>query len=243
MPMIKQLLGLILILAAATLVACATNPPVALKPEAKQYMRRVAIVEISEPDSYRLYPGAAPGGSALYMFGAIGGAILGGIEASRADAASLEFTTVLKRQKTALANQTVTLIEQGLQAKGYATTRIPVPPKTPDGKDLDYSKIKGPFDAVLIPSLTPGYAADAGVVVPRVLLNVVVKHKLGGDPLFNGNYLYTNREFGWAKTIQAPSKYSLPTIEAAKSPSRAPMIIEAFQDAVTKTTERLVADL
>lgn len=223
------------------LAACAGAPKLALKPEVKKSIRRVAVVEVAEPTSYYMNPGAAPGGAALYLFGALGGAILGGIEASRQESATAAFTSAVKPLEPKLNAIVLAKIEQGLAEKGYETVRVPAPPTTSNGEDYDLSKIEAAHDAVLVTRLSAGYAVNAGAVVPRVGLSVSLHPRQGGDKIFSDTYLYGTSKFGQMVWVESDPRYTIQSLEDVyKNTSVA---VEGLRAGAGKVAERFVADL
>jgi hypothetical protein len=223
------------------LAACANAPKVALKPEVKQGIRRVAIVDIPEPASYFMNPGAAPGGGALYMFGAIGGAILGGIEANRQESATTKFTSAVQPLNPGLSTIVLTQIEQGLSAKGYDTVRVPVPPKTSDGKGYDFTKIEAAHDAILVTALFAGYAVESGSVVPRISLSASLHTRQGGDKIFSDAYLYGTKKFGQMVLVESDPKFTLQSLDAVYANTG--VALEGLRVGAGKVAERFVSDL
>jgi len=120
--------------------ACASAPKVAMTPDAKRTLKRIAIFETPEPDRYIMLPGQLPGGFALYMFGAIGGAVLGGIEASRMETASKSFTDAVLPHKPDVNATFRNQLLGGLKGKGYEVVVLPPPPKDAEGKGYDLTK-------------------------------------------------------------------------------------------------------
>lgn len=223
------------------MVACANAPKVALKPEVKQSIRRVAIVDVPEPTSYSMHPGAAPGGAALYLFGALGGAILGGIEVSRQESATATFTAAVKPLEPKLSSIVLARIEKGLAEKGYEAVRVPAPPKTPDGTSYDLSKIEGAHDAVLVTKLVAGYAVDAGAVVPQIGLYASLHPRQGGDTLFSDAYSYGTRKFGQMVFVESDPKYTLQSLTAVYQNTE--VAVEGLRTGAGKVADRFVADL
>lgn len=224
----------------ALLAACSGAPKVAMRPEAKQSLKRVAIVEVPEP-TYSMHPGAAPGGAALYIFGALGGAILGGIEASRQEAASARFTAAIEPLKPALAVAMLEQLDSGLRAKGYETWRVPVPPKTSDGKDYDFTKMVGDHDAILVTTLVAGYAIESGAVVPRVSARVTLHPKQGTELVFSEYYLYAPRKVGELVFVESDPQFTFPSLDAVYANPGAP--VAGLRAGTTKLAERIVGDL
>lgn len=225
----------------ALLASCAGVPKLPLRAEAKQSIKRIALVETPEPKSYSMNPGSAPGGAALYAFGAIGGAILGGIEASRAEAAATRFTEAVAPLKPALADTMLAQLEKGLIAKGYQVTRVPMPPKTEDGKELDVTKIEGEFDAALFVSFAGGYSAASSDVVPNIFAVASLYSRNGNEKLFNDRYLYGRNRFVKFTLIEPESKFSLASVDVMYG--NISVAVDGMRSAVTQIAERVLAEL
>lgn len=223
------------------LAACAGIDKVALKPEAKQGLRRIALVEVAEPAPYTMDPGQLPGGAALYMFGALGGAILGGIESSRFQSATNRLTGALQPLDPALGKLLMTKIEEGLQAKGYEVMRVPAPPRLPDGKLYDLAKVQGEPDAVIVATLAAGYSAAHGGVAPRVALTATLHRRQGQEALFSDGYLYGNKSLGNLVFIASDSRHSFPNVDALYAEIEKPL--DGLREGTARVAERFVADL
>lgn len=225
----------------AFLVACSTAPKVTLRPEVKQSVKRIAIVDIPEPTTYFMHPGAVPGGAALYAFGAIGGAILGGIEASRQEAASARFTSAVSPLKPALSTVMLERLESGLKEKGYDVVRIPEPSKTADGKAYDFARIEGNFDAILVASLGAGYTAESGAVVPRVRVGATLHARSGIEKLFSDTYIYSSMKIGELTRVEPDPKFTMSSIDAMYQ--NVGMAVEGLRTGTGKLAERILVDL
>jgi hypothetical protein len=229
------------VLMIVSLFACATTPKISLKPEVKQSMKRIAIVETPEPDRYFMYPSPSPGGAALYMFGALGGAIVGGIEAKRQETATVKFTEAIVPLDPKIAKNMLTGLENRLLEKGYDVLRVSPPPMTPDGKNYDISKIEGAFDAILVCKLTAGYREHSGKVAPKVSVSVSIFSESGTDTLFADSYLYCLNKFGQSVQIVPDPKYVVKTIDELYEDLS--VAVEGLRMGVKKISERAVSDL
>jgi len=218
------------------LTACASAPKIALRPEVKQSIKRIALVETPEPSRYFMDPGQTPGGSALYMFGAIGGAIIGGVEAKRYESATTKFTEAIAPLKPELTKTMLTILE-----KGYDLQRVPPPPRTKDGKEYDLSKIEGGFDAILIATLTGGYYVDSDKVSPKVSVSISIYSRSGTDVVFADTYLYCSRKIGRFVQINPDPKYVLKSVDALYEDIS--IAVEGLRMGAGKVSERAVADL
>lgn len=186
-PMNRTLLLLVTIVIAG----CASTPkPVAFQPAEKQALKRIAIVESGGDEKFFLYPGQLQGGQVLYAFGAIGGAILGGIEGSRIESATNSFNSAVApfnpSPKTAFVQQ----IQGNLQAKGYEVILVSAPPMLPGEKGPDLSKIDEPVDAIMVGALSSGYSKESGGICPLIFAKVRLLSKSDKRILFSQDYVY-----------------------------------------------------
>ena len=174
---------------AFAVAGCATKPQVAFKPEARKSIRTIAIVETPEPEKYVMTPGQLPAGYMLYMFGAIGGAVLGGIESSRMEAASQSLTSAVNPFKPSLQTTFRNTLESGLRQKGYEVARVAAPPKNSEGSGYDLTKLDGNYDAFVIVDLSGGYGVEGRVTAPRIVGSVSVVGKSGATTHFAQTYV------------------------------------------------------
>lgn len=195
-----------------SLAGCATKPQVPLQADKKTSLKSIAIVETPEPERYLMAPGQLPVGYMLYMFGAIGGAVLGGIEASRVEAASNSLTSAVMPFKPALHATFQSTLESGLKGKGYQVARVPAPPKSGDAYDL--TKLDGNYDAFVIADLSGGYSVDGRVTAPRLIGNVSVVDRSGATTHFAQTYVYAPRKMRDWVHIVPETRFSLTSPEA-----------------------------
>ncbi len=223
------------------LAACASTPKVALTSEVKQSIKRIALIQIHEPEKYFLNPGQAPGGAALYMFGALGGAILGSIEVSRFNTATTQFNSAVSPLKSDLSDTLISQLESGLRNKGYEIVRVPPPPMTADGKRFDFSKIEGQFDAILSSGLTAGYRVDSGMVSPQVTVAILLLSSPKTDTLFEDTYTYSSRQIGKSVWIEPDIKFTNASTDALYDHIN--NTVDGLRTGTAKLAERIVADL
>lgn len=237
----KQLVrNAVIMLMVGVLSACASNPKVVLNSEAKQSIKHIALVQTHEPERYTFYPGALPGGSALYMFGAIGGAILGGIEVQRIESASKKFTAAVSPLKPNLSNTMLEELESKLREKGYLISRIEELPKTEDGKNYNFSKIDGTYDAILIPTLNGGYSVGASAVGPQMSVSVNLTSCDGSKQLLADTYVYGIGAQGESQVSVDP-KYAVQSVDAVYE--NIDLAVEGLRSGAVKLADRVVADL
>lgn len=186
----------VVLLVVLALGACASAPKVAMNADAKRSLKRIAVIETPEPDRYIMLPGQLPGGFALYAFGAIGGAVLGGIEASRMETASKSFTDAVLPHKPDINATFRNQLLDGLKGKGYEVVLLPPPPKDAEGKGYDLTKLDGAYDAYLIGTIGGGYSMESGRAAPRLLGSVSLVGKAGAPTYFAQTYLYGARKLG-----------------------------------------------
>lgn len=202
-----------LVVAAAVLMsACATPPRQALQADVKGQIKKLAIVEVPDPERYTLYPGQSPAGFALYLFGALGGALLGGIEASRMESATTEFTTALKPHAPALGSHWTQEISGALSGRGYAATVVAPLPAPKSGQPVDCGDVKGQYDAVLVTTLAAGYGVDKQVE-PQVLVRTQLLSSDCSKTLFSDTYVYGSRELKGSTLIERRADFAYPSRE------------------------------
>lgn len=199
--------------AVALLAGCATVEKTALSPDSKKRIKTVAVISVPEPDKYFLNPGQAPGGAALYMFGALGGLILGGIEATRAETATNEFTASVGPTNPDLAQHWNETIAGLLQSRGYEVTQVPQLQKKADGKEFDCSSLAGKFDAVLLSSISPGYAVESAVE-PRIVASVRLTSNNCTDVHFSDAFLYSAMPIGKLTHVERDAKFTFQNRDA-----------------------------
>lgn len=198
---------------ALALGACASAPKVAMTPDAKRSLKRIAVIETPEPDTYIMLPGQLPGGFALYMFGAIGGAVLGGIETSRMESASKSLTDAVRPYKPDISATFRNQLMDRLKGKGYEVVVLPPPPKDAEGKQYDLTKLDGTYDAYLIGTIGGGYSMESGRAAPRLMGSVSLVGKAGQPTYFAQTYLYAARKTGDAFWMAPEPRFVLGSSE------------------------------
>lgn len=219
---------------------CATVDKTAFSSESKKKIKTVAVISVAEPEKYFLNPGQAPGGAALYMFGAIGGLILGGIEATRAENATKEFTASVKLTNPDVARHWNDSVIALLQSKGYEVAQLAQLPKRADGKEIDCSSISGKFDAVLFSSISTGYSVESGVE-PRVFASVRLASSNCTETHFSDGIVYSSKPLGKFTHIVRDTKFTFPNRDALLAdPQKAK---EGLRTGLTEIAKRATSDL
>lgn len=229
------------VLSASLLIAgCSTVNKTTLSAESKKKIKTVAVVAATEPEKYFLDPGQLPGGAGLYVFGALGGLILGGIEVSRVESASNEFTAAIRPSNPDVArhwNEGVTAL---LQSKGYEVVQLAQLPKKADGKEIDCSSVSGKYDALLLSTISTGYAVEVAVE-PRVLATVRLASGDCVDTLYSDGILYSSKPLGKFTHIGRDPKFSFPSREALLAdPKKA---TDALRTGLSEIAKRATSDL
>ena len=225
--------GLVLALA-----GCAA-PKVDLQPEAKQSVRRIAVIQTPEPDEYLMMPAQNPAGAGLYLFGAIGGAILGGIEANRMKSASKQFTDAVAPFKPNVHPTFQSRLAAGLKAKGYQVALVPAPPKKSDGKDYDLSKVQGDFDGFLVATLNGGYAMQGRQAVPRLVGSVALQDRSSEPKYFAQTYVYGPMKLPNANQIAAEPQHTFASAEALHANGQ--LAADALRTGASKIADEVIA--
>lgn len=232
---------LALTLGVLLLAACSSTPKIALNPENRQALKRIALIQTAEPARYLVDPGNLTAGYALIAFGPLGGVVRRGIEASRTDAATTRFTEAVSPLKPNLSGILLSQIEKGLRAKGYEVLRVPLPPRLAGGEEYDFSKIKGQFDALLVAELNGGYSAGGGAVAPMVSVTASLLSKSGNEKLFSSTYIYSSGRHGESVQIEPDPKFVLGSVDAIYSDINT--AVAGLRAGAAKVAERMVTDL
>jgi hypothetical protein len=219
---------------------CATVDKTAYSPDSKKRIRTVAVIGVPEPEKYFLNPGQAPGGAALYMFGALGGLILGGIEASRSESATNEFTAAVKPTNPDVARHWNETVLGLLQLRGYEVTQLPQLPKKADGKEVDCTSLNGKYDAVFLSSISTGYAVESSVE-PRVFASVRLTSSSCTDTHFSDAFLYSARPLGKLTHVERDAKFSFSSRDALLADPQTAR--QALRTGLTEIAKRATSEL
>jgi hypothetical protein len=214
---------------------------VSLLPDAKNSIKRIALVEVAAPAAYTMNPGQMPGGAALYMFGAIGGAILGGIETNRFNSATQKFNDAVTPLHPDINLTLLSQIEARLRQKGYEVTVVSQPPKTPDGKSYDLKKINGTFDAVLVTLLNGGYGVVSDSISPQLSVSVSLTEQENNKILFSDIYTYSSLKLGDSVQIVPNSKFIL--ANETMLYTNIQIAVDGMKEGAEKIAERIAVDL
>ena len=130
---------------ALALAGCASAPRKAFDRDASSQVHRILLVQYPEPVQYQVFGAQAvptAGGIALMVLGgAIGGAIVGGIEASHAQARAASLTGAIKPYADGFCPRLYSGLEARLRERGYEVTRIERPLKKSADEVVDYSSV------------------------------------------------------------------------------------------------------
>jgi hypothetical protein len=220
---------------------CASVQKVSLKPEAKQKIKHIALIEVPEQSRYAMYPGQAPGLAALYVFGALGGLLVGGIESGRIESATNRFTEAVLPYKPNVSSLMLEKLEIGLKQKGYEVTRIPEPPKSKDNNEYDFAKVQGEYDAILASNMTASYSAEKNGFGPRVVAIVNLIGKPANTPLFTDMYLFSSQKAGDAIHLVSDKKYSVADTDILHQ--NIPIAVDGMKDGASQIADRILQDL
>lgn len=202
-----------LLVASLLWTGCATVDRTPLSSETRKGIKTIAVIDVPEPEKYFLMPGLVPGGPALYVFGAIGGLVLGSIEAARLEAATDEFTAALKPTHPDVARHWNESVSDLLRSKGFEVTRLPPLPKKAEGDDADCSSIAGKFDAVLLSTITAGYAVESAVE-PRVYASLRLASSNCLETHYSDSLLFSAKPIGSFTHVERDAKFAYPSREA-----------------------------
>ena len=208
-----------------------------MQSETKNNIKSIAIIQTKEPDRYMMYPKHMSGGFMLYAFGALGGAILGGIEGGKVDSASKSFTEALTPYHPSVSNTFQTAIADQLKAKGYQVEIVPEPPMKEGEKTYDLTKLNGNYDAVLVASLKAGYWVFDNQALPQVSGEVEVTDKMGVRKVLSQKYAYNAKSIkGWTQ-ITPDAKYTIQNPEEVNQ--NAKIAAESFNDGASLIAQKV----
>jgi hypothetical protein len=124
------------------LAGCVSVPNIEMRKASGPSIKRIALLKTPAPRNVQV---TNIGGAAM-AFGAIGGAIQGGMNAGHAK----QFAAVLAKQP-ALSEKIMADVESSLKADGYdvIVVRDQAPKVAADGKSDDYSGVQVEADAIL----------------------------------------------------------------------------------------------
>jgi hypothetical protein len=189
---------------------------------------------------YFFEPAQSHAGYILYAFGAIGGIVRRGIEATRAENATVKFNTEVSKHPPAIANLWNNELVSTLSQKAYSVQKVPTPPKVEDSNELDCKKVEGKFDAILLTSIDAGYA-DESKMEPRVIVTARLMSGDCRDVLYSEQFLYGAKQIGNMVLVERDPLHSFATWEALQSdPNRASQVLRAGTSALVK---RVSSDL
>jgi outer membrane lipoprotein SlyB len=139
---IKNVTALVVALLSLALAGCVSVPNIEMQHTSAAPIRRIALLKTAPPRNVQVMN---IGGAAM-AFGAIGGAIQGGVNADHAK----QFAAILAKQP-ALSEKIMTDVESSLKADGYEVivVRDQAPKVAADGKSDDYSGVHVDADAIL----------------------------------------------------------------------------------------------
>lgn len=224
-----------------SVTACGTTQKIKLTQTNKQQIKKIAIVEVEEPEKYTYYPGQMPGGFMLYMFGALGGAVLGGIEATRINSASNEFTSALIDQQHSpevAANWNIVLTS-ALTQKGYEVTTIK-PIKLSNDHVADCKAITDQYDGVLFSEMNAGYA-QLEVVSPQVFVESKLYDGQCKNTYYSESFLYRSSPIEGFTNIQSEPEYQF--VDKAAMYSHLETAQKGIQTGIAKIIDHIANEL
>lgn len=197
-------------LALSTLAGCASYQPIPLKSEVKAQIRSVAIVEAPEPvKQYVLGAASVPGGFALYAFGALGGLVLGSIEAVRMETQADNLTAAMKPFEPRVNATLRDSLTQQLKARGIEVTTIALPPMKNGEKTPDYTALNLKSQFILEPVVTMvGYRLSAGSLQPTLAARIRLLDSTGQTVHYSEVYGYGSMLSDKFNHVQSDAKYS-----------------------------------
>lgn len=204
----KALVSIFLTL--SVLSGCASYQPIPLKAEVKAQVRAVAIIESPEPPKqYVLGAASVPGGFALYAFGAIGGLVLGSIEATRMESQASSLTAAMKPFAPEINATLRAALAEQLKALGIQVLTVPLPKMKSDGNTPDYALLDLKSQFILEPVVTMvGYRLDGKSLQPTLAVRVRLLDSSGQIVHYSEVYGYGSMLSEKFNHVQSDAKYS-----------------------------------
>jgi hypothetical protein len=198
------------VLVLSVLSGCASYQPIPLKAEVKAQVRSVAIVESPEPaKQYVLGASSVPGGFALYAFGALGGLVLGGIEAARMESQASNLTAAMKPFAPQVNNAMRVALAEQLKVRGIEVSTIPLPALKDDAKTPDYASLNLKSQFILEPIVTMvGYRLSSGSLQPVLAARVRLLDATGQTVHYSEVYGYGSMLSDKFNHVPSDAKYS-----------------------------------
>ncbi len=201
---------ILIALTLSLLSGCASYQPIPLKAEVKAQIRSVTIIETPEPAGQMVLGAASvPGGFALYAFGAIGGLVLGSIEAARMGTQAENLTAAIKPYALQVNAAVRESLADQLKARGIEVATVPLPKMKSGEKTPDYASLDLKSQFILEPVITMvGYRLDGKALQPALAVRVRLLDSSGQTVHYSEVYSYgsiLNNKFNHATS---DSKYS-----------------------------------
>jgi hypothetical protein len=213
---------------------CAGIPKVQLAAESRLKIKTIAVAAAPEPARYFFEPAQLQAGYILYAFGGIGGIVRRGIEASRAENATIKFNTEISKHPPSIGSLWTNELVSALSQKSYAVQKVPTPPKIENSTELDCTKVEGKFDAIFLTSIEAGYANESQME-PRVILTARLMSGDCKDVLYSEQFLYGARQLVSMVLVERDPSHSFATWEALQAdPNRASQVLRAGISALVR---------
>lgn len=195
------------------LASCAGVPKRAMDGETRRLLVSVAIVEPSNPDQYMVLGASdVPGGFMLYAFGAIGGAVLGGIMASKMEEQARQLTSSLQPYQPQVGRALGDSLKAEFEARGIKVTMIPAPPRDKE-KKYDYTGVSVQEQVIIEPIVTlAGYRLNSGVLKPMLGARVRVLDAESKQERFLDIFLYGDKMGDRFVTIEPDASVAYPDL-------------------------------
>ncbi len=229
------------VLMAATLVlaACGTTK-MAVKPGATDKVQTIALIRVSEPDTYVAQDFGNPG----MMFGAVGGAVAG---AASADAAKSVHQTVVDANYAA-GDHFTSLLKEKLSAAGYQVNLVSVTREKKHKLLENYDSVDTTgADAILdIVIESIGYATEHPMFSPHwrpaAQVKVVLIDARTGETVYSEKFMYGYHNPLMSGTdIEAPENYHFQSSEELFSNSA--QLVSGIQHSVEAVTDQVQSNL
>jgi hypothetical protein len=207
--------GALITLLALLSSACVSMHRVDAKPEFRQSLTEVTLLEAINPQAHILM--GAPGvleTSGISVRGKLAVAVAAGVEISQLQSQSAALTAAIQPHAPQLGVMLTDEIEKQLVARGVKVTRIAIPDRS-IMRQMDYTSLNIATPYVLEISLATGYQQIEGLYAPFVNSHVRLVNKSGRDVLYRDTIAYTESDANPnATTMQTDIKYVFENLES-----------------------------
>lgn len=233
----KILIGLA---AVVVLLSGCGSAPVAVRPDAMNKIKSVALIAVSEPQAYVANDFGSPG----VMFGAVGGIVAGVSSAN----AGKNLSQITQGADYKAGEDFTRSMQAQLVKAGYSVSVIKVPREKPGELLSSYERIEaGGADAILDLSIQSiGYATEHPMFSPHwrpaSIVNAALVDSRTHEKLYAEKFMYGyHNPFMSGTNLDAPKTYHFPNKDSLFADSK--KLVAGMEDSVDAVTRKVTESL